>query len=149
MLADEGFKTAPPSPAARGTYGALALVPAAALWLAGCTAEPTRYRHELVSGEVWAVQPESGRLVVYGAGLRPDDDQEEVACVLTGEPELYINDKYSSWDALRVGDAIEVIGYPDRRPNAEGLVVCLALVTRSDAPVPPPDLEPSALPSKE
>ncbi len=109
--------------------------------LAGCSNEPARYRHELLVGVVDAVQPETGRLVVRGPSPRGGTEEDvSVACLLTNDSELYINDKFSNFDAIRFGDSIEVIGYRRADPPPERLVVSLAYITRHEPPPRAPDL---------
>jgi hypothetical protein len=84
---------------------------------------------------------------VRGTSPRAAADEESATpCLLTNYTELYVNDKFSSFDAIQVGDRIELIGYHRADPPPERLVVSLAYITRPEPPPTPPDLAAAAAP---
>jgi len=124
-----------------------ALAPAltAACLAAGCTRQSSPSGYEVISGTVGEVHPETGQLTVRSGAAWVDSGKERaLACLLTGDAEVYVNDRFSGFEALQVGDAIEVIAYRDPTSQAERFVVCFAYVTRPEPPAPVPDLGPPA-----
>ncbi len=127
----------------RRRWTALPLAIAAAALITGCTRQSSPSGYDVISGSVAAVHAETGQLTVRsGAPWVDSGKQRESACLLTGDAEVYVNDRFSAPEALSIGDAIEVIAYRDPTTPAERFVVCFAYVTRSEPPAPPPDLTP-------
>jgi hypothetical protein len=107
----------------------------------GCNRQAPSNRHEVLTGTVEALQADIGQLTVRVPGLRrePDDDQK-VTCLLANDTEVYINDRFRSFDAIALGDTVELIGYRDPSPRAERFVVRLAYITRNEPLPSEPDL---------
>jgi len=124
----------------------VALIP---LWACGEQSRASKY--EILSGTVEGVRAETGQLRV-----RPDDERHgrdenrKVACLLTSDAEVYINDRFSSFDAIEIGDAVELVGYREQTPHTERFVVALAQITRNEPPPPEPELaSPSTQPTSQ
>jgi hypothetical protein len=108
--------------------------------LSGCEKQLPTNRYDVLTGTVQSLHADMGQLTVRITSLRPESDKNPYAhCLLSGDAEVYINDKFSTIGAIEVGDTAELIGYRD--PNrAERFLVCLVHITR-DEPLPPaPDL---------
>jgi hypothetical protein len=104
--------------------------------LAGCGKQLPENRFDAITGTVQALHADTGQLTVRASALRSDSlTGPYVHCLLSGDAEVYINDKFSAIGAIAVGDTVELIGYCD--PNrAERFLVALVHITR-DEPLPP------------
>ncbi len=112
------------------------------LWAAfGCGRKEPTNRHDVLAGTVQSLRPDMGQLTVHATTPRPEPDSNpNVQCLLSSDAEVYINDKFSTSDAIVVGDNVELIGYLDPDPRAERFVVCLVYIARSEPLPPAPDL---------
>ncbi len=122
---------------------AAALLSACAL--VGCDVQTQPVRYEAISGIVESVSTTTGQVTVRISEERSGRERgEELLGLITSDSELYINDRFSSFDAIEIGDSVELIGYQDRAPvsRAERFIISLARITRN-IPLPPePDLSP-------
>jgi hypothetical protein len=109
----------------------------------GCSRQGSSYRHELVTGTLESLDAATGQLVLR-MNVPGTDDERKLTCLLTNDAEVYVNDVFSGWDALRPGDAAELIGFTDPEPPHERFIVALAHVARALPPVPEPDLTPAS-----
>ncbi len=109
---------------------------------AGCGRQASSYRHELLAGTVESIDAATGQLVLRLNVSDAADQERKIACLLTNDAEVYVNDMFSGRDALRPGDAAELIGFTDPEPPGERFIVALAHVVRGVPPVPEPDLTP-------
>lgn len=120
-----------------GVVGALA-----ACLAAGCKEQSSQYRHQALCGTVESVRAKTDQLTVRIIEDRPRRGADQkIACLLTNA-EVYINDAFSSFDAIEIGDTVELIGYRDPSPRAEQFIVSLACITRNEPRPPEPDLSP-------
>jgi hypothetical protein len=118
---------------------------ASAAW-SGCEKQLPANRFDILTGTVQSLHADVGQLTIRTSSLRADPDASPyVHCVLGGDAEVYINDRFSALAAIQIGDTAELIGYrdPDR---AERFLVCLVHITRSEPLPPAPDL---SLPSTQ
>ena len=119
---------------------------AVGLWLAitGCGRQLPTNRHEVLVGTVQSLRPEIGQMTVHVSTPRLDVSKaSDVPCLLGGDAEIYVNDKFSTLGAIQVGDAVELIGYRHADPRTDACVVALARIARSEALPPAPELTPS------
>jgi hypothetical protein len=124
---------------------ALAVAGSALLFFCGCSRQNSPSSYEAVSGVVASVQPDTGQLTIRCSGARPETDRErEMACLLTNDAEVYVNDRFAGFEKIAVGDVIELIGYSGSSPRDERFVVSFAYITRTEPPPPEPDLTPRA-----
>jgi hypothetical protein len=120
------------------------------LWAAsGCGRPVPTNRHDVLAGTVHSLRPDMGQLTVHTTAPRPElGSNPNLQCLLSSDAEVYINDKFSTSDAIVVGDNVELIGYMDPDPRAERFVVCLVYIARSEPLPPSPDLTaPSTAPT--
>ena len=119
----------------------------AAWTLSGREKQLPANRFDALSGTVQSLHADMGQLTVRASALRPDAETDPyVHCLLSGDAEVYINDKFSSIGAIEVGDTAELIGYRD--PNrVERFLVCLVHITRGEPLPPAPDLSVAGAPS--
>lgn len=109
--------------------------------LGGCERAAAPRLYQTLAGWVVARHAGTGELLVRVGGSGPAREQT-VFCVVTKDSEIYVNDMFTTIEAVRIGDAIEVVGYPDPDPRQERFVVSCARIER-DLPAPPiPDLPP-------
>lgn len=107
----------------------------------GCGRQTPSNRHEILTGTVEAVQAETGQLTVRVPAVRAEpEENQKISCLLANDTEVYINDRFRSFDAIASGDTVELIGYRDPSPRAERFVVRLAYITRKEPLPPEPDL---------
>jgi len=107
----------------------------------GCNRQAPANRHEVLTGTVETVQAQTGQLTVHVPGLRPEPvDDQRVVCLLANDTEVYINDRFQTFDAISAGDTVELVGYRDSSLRAERFVVRLACITRKEPLPPEPDL---------
>ncbi len=115
----------------------LTVVPAAAL---GCEPAPSAPHYEVLAGTVIACYPQTGELTLRTGPQSPGTPAEQrVFCVVTRESEVYINDRFASLDQIRIGDAVELVGYVDRDRQLSQFVVSLAYVRHPQPPPPDPE----------
>lgn len=107
-----------------------------ALWPAGCTRAGTQSGYEVLQGTVRAVNAETGELA---ARVERESGEllagRDVACVITKDTEIYIDDRFSAVGEIAEGDPIELVGYRD----GDRFVISFASVIRRAArPAPDP-----------
>lgn len=100
--------------------------------------------YEAVRGIVEAHHADTGEFTVrVQAAPLVEPEERALSCVLTDDSELYVNDKFSTIDAIEVGDAVELYGYRDPNPRVKRFVVTLANITHPEPDPPLPDLTPT------
>lgn len=124
----------------------LALALASLTLVGGCRQATTPSDYTTLSGTVIGLSADTDcELTVKTArqqGLAAD--AETVPCLLTKDTEIYINDRLSTFDAIVMGDAVELIGYRQSNPRGERFILVFAYITRNEPPPPEPDLTPPA-----
>lgn len=116
-----------------------------ALLVVGCPPAPPERTHVGVTGTVQEVRPATGELVLSWPDTRGTRRLQDVdSFLLTPDSEIYVDDRVSNLADVRVGDAIEVLGYLDTAPPPVRVIVSLAHVWRHEPPPPAPDLTPLA-----
>ncbi|MBK9119653.1 MAG: hypothetical protein IPM18_08645 [Phycisphaerales bacterium] len=110
--------------------------------LTGCREQPAPGRHEVRQGIIESIRAESQEFTVRLDTWphRTAAAGELIACLLSSDGEIYINDRFSPFESLQPGDEIEMIVYRDRGTPPDRNVVTLASVTRPEPPAPVPDL---------
>lgn len=106
---------------------------------AGCEPAPAAPHYKVLVGTVAASYPQTGELTVRVSTETPGVNQpKRVYCVVTRESEVYVNDRFASLDAIRIGDVVELVGYVDRDRQLAQFVVSLAYVRQPQPPAPDP-----------
>ena len=111
----------------------------------GCRNASGPEQHEALLGTVESIQPDTGQITVRVEELRGErSPTARITCLVTSDAEVYVNDRYSGFDAIEIGDTVELIGYRDPNPRAERFIVCLTRIVRNEPAPPKPDLTPPA-----
>lgn len=130
-------------PVRRAACGAFLLL--AVAFSGGCRSASGPEQHEALLGTVESIQPDTGQITVRVEELRGERIQaERITCLLATDAEVYVNDRYSGFEGIEIGDMVELIGYRDPNPRAERFIVCLAQIVRNEPAPPKPDLTPPA-----
>lgn len=121
------------------------------MFAGGCEqrVEPPDYR--VFVGRISARNATTGEIVVSvpASDLRPEEaaaandageNGKALMCVLTKDSEIYVNDRFSRFEAIEVGDEVEIVGYLDPNPQLRRFVVTSASVQHLQQPVSLPDL---------
>src|SRR5262245_40683311 len=107
-----------------------ALLAAAVVLIAGCERKNAPPAYEVREGVVVERHSDTGELAVRVVQQKRDKTEERtIFCIVTKDSEVYINDVLSRLDAVNVGDAIEIVGYPEPTPRFERFVISFAHVT--------------------
>jgi len=115
------------------------------LLLTGCRQQSPPVDFESFIGTVEGVRPDTGLLVVRvnrPTTLRQSD--ERITCLVPGDAEIYVNDRFSRFEAIEIGDTVELVGYIERVSRAQRFVVSSASISRNVPPPPPLELAPPA-----
>lgn len=125
-----------------GAAGALSVL----FLAAGCERQSAQSDYEVIDGAVEAVRADSFELTVRMGERHTGRGKDAVlACLVTGDAEVYVNDRFGSFDAISPGDNIELIGYPERgNPRSGRFVVLYAYIRRPESPPALPVLPDSA-----
>ncbi len=128
-----------------GPYVRLALLGVAAVLCsaAQCRQQGTFSDYDVLHGTVQRLRPESSELVV--AATNPWSDQSRTVtlnCLTTSDTEIYVNDRFCSFEAIAIGDQVELIGYRESNTRGERFVVVLANIQRNSKLPPPPEIVP-------
>jgi hypothetical protein len=109
--------------------------------LSGCSRDGSGSNFESLSGVVESRNP-SGELAVrlLSAG---GADAIVRQCVITNDSEVYINGQFRDVDAIRPGDSIELVGYPDH----DRFAISLIYIRRPEPPAALPELLARPLPA--
>ncbi len=111
----------------------------------GCEKPSTSSEYSVVDGTVEGLRADTFELTVrageHWPGMAPDSI---ISCLLTKDAEIYVNDRFSGFDAIAVGDDVELIGYPEPNRRGERFVVATASIRRAEPLPDPPDLSPPA-----
>ena len=118
----------------------------------GCSPQGSQAPYQAFFGTVKALDVESGEFFVRSQrgpkGWRTD---RNIPCIVTKDSEVYINDRFSDFGQLTVGDTVELFGYDDADRR---FLVRFVHVTRSEPepPLPvfsPPTTQPIPKPPEE
>lgn len=137
------------------TFGIRRPFAATVLWaalalLSGCRPPSQPGGYVVQSGTIEALRTDSSELTLRttaaAAGGRAKSDS--VACLLTNDSEIYLNDRVVPIGELEAGDSVELIGYfESQNPRSPRFVVSQAFVHRDEPPPPDPIvLDPNAAP---
>lgn len=111
--------------------------------LRGCPPPDSTTRYEVLLGTVVGLRAETGQLTVQTVESHPDGSKSrKISCLLTKTTEIYVNDRFSSFDAIAMGDTVRLVGHRDPEPQTERLVVSFANILRNEPLPPEPDLSP-------
>ncbi len=124
---------------------ATAVFAAAVLLLPACDRARAPRTHRLVEGVVESVRPDAGQLIVRRTPIGRDKGDPRLACLLTSDSEIYINDRFCRAEEIVAGDTVEVIGTPDTNPRSDWFLVLSARITRTAEAPRDPEL-PRAVP---
>jgi hypothetical protein len=115
--------------------------------LAGCERPRGTSDYLVLNGVVETVGAETSELSVRVDDAWAERSKSTVPALLTQDTEIYINDRFSGFDAIAPGDNLEIIGYRESSPRGERFVVSLAYITRPQPPPPEPVLLTPARPA--
>lgn len=138
-MSDEPFPNSAIISTRRPRATLLALVASCALLITACEQEPGVPDYQALAGKVLATYPDTGELAIRTMDNAAD---RTVACVVTGDSEIYVNDKLAALSDIQIGDPVEFIGYFDPNPRLEKFVVTFAYFEHTQPPPPRPDLTP-------
>ncbi len=111
--------------------------------LCGCPPPGSTTRYEVLLGTVVALRAETGQLTVQTVESHPSGSKSrKISCLLTKTTEIYVNDRFSSFDAIAMGDTVRLVGFRDPDPQTERFAVSFANITRNEPLPPEPDLSP-------
>lgn len=97
----------------------------------------------VLTGTVESLRSDTGLLVVRAeAPPQARGTERKVPCLVPSDAEIYVNDRFSSFDAIEIGDTVELIGYQDPNPPGQRFVVVAAHITRNAPPPPEINLTP-------
>jgi hypothetical protein len=122
--------------------GGVAVAVAALAVTCGCRQQPEPGEHEMLRGTVESLHPDVKQLNVRVEERRAGAPSEDstILCLLTSG-EIYINDKFSSFDDVAVGDTVNLVGARDAGAGTERFAVIVANITRPEPLPDPPDLD--------
>lgn len=119
-------------------------IAALTLWaVVGCDPQRRPSDHLVLTGTVEGTRADTGLLLVRveePAAARFKN--KRIACLLPNDAEIYINDKFTTFDAIEIGDTVELMGHVERNPREERFVVSVAEIKHNEPPPPPLDLSP-------
>ncbi len=118
---------------------------------AGCKQPDTGSSHEALNGTVEALHTDTFELTAMLDDHRAERAKPAtVACLFTKDTEVYVNDRFASFDAIAIRDTIELVGYFEpNNPRGERFVVSFANITRAEPPPAEPDLPRPTQPSTQ
>ena len=100
-----------------------------ALLVAGCERPAAPKRYVVQQGSVMTSNRETGELgVAVVRRMARSETRETLACVVTKDSEIYINDRFAAFNEINIGDVVELIGYRDPNPGSDKFVVTYAYV---------------------
>ncbi len=100
-------------------------------------AQPSDYR--AIAGVIESLRPDTSELTARPTERAADRGVQPLVGVVTNDCEIYINDRAMGFDALRIGDEVEFIGYYEATsPRGQRFVISLANVSRDEPPPPNP-----------
>jgi hypothetical protein len=120
------------------------MAPALLVATAGCEQSQPPADYDVITGTVERTRAETGELTIRPRNpWTTGTDEPPLQCLITNDTEIYVDDRFSSFDAIQYGDKVELIGHPDPSPRGERFVVTLAHIERNEPAPPPPDLRPA------
>ncbi len=110
----------------------------------GCRKPSTPSDYTVLAGTVESLRAETTCELTVRPGRRWSGHIKTatISCLLTNDAEIYVNDRFSSFAAIAIGDEVELIGYRESNPRGERFVVAFAYITRNEPLPGPPDLSP-------
>ncbi|MBK9126455.1 MAG: hypothetical protein IPM13_01460 [Phycisphaerales bacterium] len=95
--------------------------------------QPSDYR--AIAGVIESLRPDTSELTARPTERAADRSGQPLVCVVTNDCEIYINDRAMGFDALRIGDEVEFIGYYEAtNQRGQRFVISLANVSRDEPP---------------
>jgi len=111
--------------------------------LTGCPRQSTRGDYKILTGTVQSVNATERELTIL---IEPSSSERttpgKLACLLTSDAEVYVDDVFSGVEAVEIGDTVRLVGYVDTSPQAKRFVVSKAEIERNEPLPDPPDLSP-------
>ena len=112
--------------------------------ISGCDDPPPGAHYSVIAGKVLACHSDTGDLRIRATRLVSETPTDETMyCIITGESEIYVNDKLSTMDEIQLGDEVELIGHRDPDPRTRRFVVSFAYLDHSLPPPAPPVFAPA------
>jgi hypothetical protein len=114
--------------------GLTLLIPA----VGGCDRQTTPSRYSVVLGDVTACQNDIGEITV--AVVRRGGQEatgETLHCTVTGDSEIYVDDRLGTLNDVQPGVRVELIGYRDPNPAIDRFTVTFATIAHAHAPPDP------------
>ena len=111
----------------------ISLCAVAGIAAGGCDRGPRGQKYESLSGVVTERHPATGEIsITYQP---PGSDEPAVAaCVMTRDSEIYINDRLSAIEDVRIGDAIAIVYYEESGPQLEQFIISYGRIRRATRP---------------
>ncbi len=118
-------------------YALIGLCAVVGIAAAGCERGRRGQKYESLSGVVTERHPATGEIsITYQP---PGGDEPAVAaCVMTRDSEIYINDRLSAIEDVRIGDTIAIVGYHEPGPQLEQFIISYGRIRRATRPAQPP-----------
>lgn len=126
----------------RLSSAALAVTLAAVTLCSGCERGSSVRGSVVLVGVVEGSRANTELLLIRVIEPRPSRPSEErVVCRVPGNAEFYVNDRFTPFEEVEIGDRVELMGYYDQTgPRDAQFVVLFASISRNEPPPPEVDL---------
>ena len=110
----------------------------------GCERGSRGQQYETETGVVTQRHTSTGEITV--SSDRPGDAERPfISCIITRDSEIYVDDRLSSIEDVRIGDRIAMVGYREQAPGLEHFIVSYGRIRRSSPSSVPPEFMRGAL----
>lgn len=110
----------------------------------GCDRGSSGQKYETETGVVTQRHTSTGEIAVSsdrpGKAARPF-----ISCIITRDSEIYVDDRLSSIEDVRIGDRIAMVGYREQEPGLEHFIISYGRIQRSSPSSVPPEFIRAAL----
>ncbi len=114
----------------------------------GCGRGSHGQRYETETGVVTQRQTNTGEITVSSDRPR-NAERPSISCIITRDSEIYVDDRLSSIEDVRIGDRIAMVGYREQEPGLEHFIISYGRIQRSSPSSVPPEFIRAALSAQD
>lgn len=114
----------------------------------GCGRGSHGQRYETETGVVTQRQTNTGEITVSSDRPR-NGERPSISCIITRDSEIYVDDRLSSIEDVRIGDRIAMVGYREQEPGLEHFIISYGRIQRSSPSSVPPEFMRAALSAED
>ena len=114
----------------------------------GCDRDSRGQQYETETGVVTQRYTNTGEIAVSSDRPR-NAERPFISCIITRDSEIYVDDRLSSIEDVRIGDRITMVGYREQEAGLEHFIISYGRIRRSSPSSVPPEFMRAALSAED